>query len=167
MGMVSMSTGENLSASLEDYLEAIFNLSSNGEAARSKDIAESLEVSRASVTGALRSLADKELINYRPYGVVTLTRRGKDVASQVARKHGIIKSFFTEVLGVDSAEAQEAACKTEHALGPTIVGRLLGFMEFVTQNDERSKLAGQFKVFCERNGCDESFYLSATKDFVD
>lgn len=162
-----MAITEKLSASLEDYLEAIYNLSSDGEAARSKDIAQCLEVSRASVTGALRSLADKELVNYKPYGVVTLTRQGKKIAGQVARKHGIIKSFFTEVLGVDSDEAHEAACKTEHALGATIVGRLLGFMEFVTQNDERRELASQFKVFCEQNGYDESFYLSDKWDSVD
>ncbi len=51
---------ENLSASLEDYLEAIYNLSGDSNITRSRDIAEQLGVSRASVTGALRASERKE-----------------------------------------------------------------------------------------------------------
>ena len=54
---------EKLSASLEDYLEVIYNLSKQSRVARSKDIAEALGVSRASVTGALRTLTEKNLVN--------------------------------------------------------------------------------------------------------
>lgn len=69
--------GNKLSASLEDYLEAIFNLAGESNVARSKDIAQSLGVSKASVTGALRVLKEKELANYKPYDFVTLTEVGK------------------------------------------------------------------------------------------
>ena len=64
---------DNLSASLEDYLEAILNLTSESNVARSKDIAKLLSVSRSSVTGALRVLKKKGLANYKPYDYVTLT----------------------------------------------------------------------------------------------
>ena len=67
----------NLSSSLEDYLEAIFNLLKESNIARSKDIAESLGVSRASVTGALRVLKEKGLANYKPYDYITLTETGR------------------------------------------------------------------------------------------
>ena len=66
-----------LSASLEDYVEAIFNLVGESKVARCKDIAQSLGVSRSSVTGALRLLKDKGLANYEPYGYVTLTDDGQ------------------------------------------------------------------------------------------
>jgi DtxR family Mn-dependent transcriptional regulator len=85
-----------LSASLEDYLEAIFNLAGDSDFARSRDIAKSLGVSKASVTGALRALKKKRLINYKPYDYVTLTKAGKVAAVKVARKHEILKSFFAE-----------------------------------------------------------------------
>ena len=52
----------NLSASLEDYLEAIFNLARKTDVARSRDIAEKLDVSKSSVTGALRLLKKKALL---------------------------------------------------------------------------------------------------------
>ncbi len=139
-----------LSASLEDYLEAIFNLSAQGKVARSKDIAEVLEVSRSSVTGALKTLAEKGLVNYKPYGFITLTGIGRDEAQRVARKHNIIKSFFVNVLGVDQNTASKAACRAEHALGPRIVARLLNFIDFVSQNSKNGyDLAREFGRYCD------------------
>ncbi|NLK42576.1 MAG: metal-dependent transcriptional regulator, partial [Planctomycetes bacterium] len=73
---------KQLSASLEDYLEAIYVLLQSGNVARSKDIAEHLQVSAASVTGALRTLAERQLIHYKPYGYITLTDKGQQAASR-------------------------------------------------------------------------------------
>jgi len=148
-------SAENLSSSLEDYLEAIYNLIADGEVARSKDIAELLKVAKSSVTGALRTLAEKKLINYKPYGYVTLTDAGRAAAEKVARRHDIIKSFFVDILGVDDRAAHDAACKAEHALGPDIVRRLLEFTEFVTQdNGGVGDLVRAFKQF--RRGAGQS-----------
>lgn len=138
----------NLSASLEDYLEAIFNLAGKSDVARSKDIAELLGVAKPSVTGALKILAEKGLVNYRPYGYVTLTDSGVAEAARVARKHNIIKSFFVNILGVDAKVAQEAACKAEHALGPAIISRLLDFTDFITRTGGNGyDVADEFKQF--------------------
>ncbi|MHC4534091.1 MAG: metal-dependent transcriptional regulator [Planctomycetota bacterium] len=142
----------NLSASLEDYLEAILNLSSENSFARSKDIAKSLGVSRSSVTGALRVLKKKRLANYKPYDYVTLTESGRAAAVEIARKHKILKSFFMDVLGVDGDVAQQAACKAEHELGPEIIAKLLCFIEFVTQSSKKGfDLADEFQKFCKNN----------------
>ncbi len=70
-------TDNNLSASLEDYLEAIFNIAGSSGVARSKDIAETLGVSCSSVTGAMHLLSKKHLANYKPYDYVTLTEQGR------------------------------------------------------------------------------------------
>ncbi len=137
----------HLSASLEDYLEAILNLSAGEEVARSKDIAVALNVARPSVTGALKMLAKKDLINYKPYGYVTLTPAGMAAAQKVARKHDILKSFFSDVLGLDDAVAQDAACKAEHALESHIVRRLGDFSEFITRMSSGVNVAEQFHRF--------------------
>ncbi len=139
----------NLSASLEDYLEAIFNLARKSNIARSKDIAEILGVSRASVTGALRVLKKKGLANYKPYDYVTLTEPGRAAAAEIAGKHRILKSFFVKVLGVEADLAQQAACRAEHALGPGIITKLMSFIEFVTHSGKNGyDLAEQFQEFC-------------------
>jgi len=146
--LVVVAKSNILSASLEDYLEAIFNLAGKSNVARSKDIAKLLGVAKPSVTGALKNLAKKGLVNYRPYGYVTLTDLGVAEAARVAGKHSIIKSFFVNILGVDAEVAQEAACKAEHALGPAIVSRLLDFTDFITQtNGSGPDLADKFKRF--------------------
>lgn len=149
---------EALSASLEDYLEAIFGLASESNVARSKDIAKLLGVSRSSVTGALQALRKKGLANYKPYDYVTLTEDGRAAAAEIARKHNIIKSFFVSVLGVDKTIAQEPACKAEHVLGPEVIARLLYFIEFVTRSNKNGyDLVAEFKQFCKDKYRDGDF----------
>lgn len=150
-GVVKTGTGQKISASLEDYLEAIFNLADESQGARSKDIAEALSVARSSVTGALQALREKGLANYRPYGCITLTESGQALAAEVVRKHNILKSFFVNVLGVDADAAQQAACKAEHALGPEIIGRLLSFIQYVTESHRNGHdVAEEFRQFHTR-----------------
>ena len=79
-----------LSSSLEDYLEAIFHIVGEKQAARAKDIAKRLKVNNSSVTGALRSLAEKGMINYAPYDVITLTTKGQKLAEDVVRRYQTI-----------------------------------------------------------------------------
>ena len=142
---------DNLSASLEDYLEAILNLTNESSVARSKDIAKLLGVSRSSVTGALRVLKKKGLANYKPYDYVTLTKSGRIAAVEIANKHNILKSFFVNVLGVESDIAQQAACKAEHSLGTGIIEKLLCFIDFVTQSSKNGcDLANEFQKFCNK-----------------
>jgi len=141
---------KQLSASMEDYLEAIFNLAGSSKVARSKDIAKLLGVSRASVTGALRQLKRRGLANYKPYGFITLTEEGKAAAAEVVRRHNILKFFFVNILGLDADTAQQAACRAEHTLGPEVIGRLLSFIEFVTKRGQDGcDLASEFRRFCK------------------
>jgi len=143
---------DNLSASLEDYLEAIYNIAGETDVARSKDIAKMLGVSKSSVTGALRVLKKRGLANYKPYDCITLTAAGQAAAAEIDRKHRVLKSFFIKVLGVKKNVAQEAACRAEHTLGPGIIAKLLSFSEFVTQrNSNGYDLVVEFEKFCKKS----------------
>jgi DtxR family Mn-dependent transcriptional regulator len=126
-----MARAEKLSASLEDYLEAIFWIIQSKGASRAKDIAERLGVKASSVTGALQALKEKKYVNYVPYDIVTLTARGLKIAEKVVRRHQILQEFFVEVLGIDADIADEGACKLEHGIPLPIVEKLVDFMEFV------------------------------------
>jgi DtxR family Mn-dependent transcriptional regulator len=140
----------NLSESLEDYLEAIFFLTRDSDVARSKDIAQKLGVARPSVTGALRILANRGLVNYQPYGFVSLTRIGQAKAAAVAKKHDVIKSFFTDVLGIKAETAAQAACKAEHSIGKHISGKLTAFVEYITLHPNGKNLVSDFRKFEDR-----------------
>ncbi len=94
IGVDIMAKTGKLSASLEDYLEAIFWIAESKGAARAKDIAERLCVKASSVTGALQALKEKKYVNYAPYDVITLTSKGMEVAKKVVRRHQILSDFF-------------------------------------------------------------------------
>lgn len=129
--MMTADVTDVLSASMENYLETIFVLIREYAVARSRDIAERLKVKRSSVTAALQALKDRGLVNHEPYGYVTLTEAGSEVASKVLRRHEALRDFFVNVLSIDGDEADEAACRMEHGISRNIVNRLLDFAEFV------------------------------------
>ena len=116
-----------LTPALEDYLEAIFNLCRFNSAARSRDIAELLNVHKSTVTAALKSLGQMKLINYAPYEAVTLTPEGKRLAEGVAIRHSALRDFFVNVLKVDRSVAESAACGMEHSVPLEIVEKLATF----------------------------------------
>jgi DtxR family Mn-dependent transcriptional regulator len=120
-----------ISSNMEDYLEAIFHISSEKQAARAKDIADRLKVNKSSVTGALRSLSEKGYVNYAPYDIITLTDKGKILAEDVVRRHETLKDFFIKILLLEEEEAEEASCKIEHAISNNILDRIINFVEFV------------------------------------
>ena len=131
-----MTASAHLSESLEDYLEAIFHIAAAKKAARAKDISDRLGVTRASVTGALRVLAEKSLVNYSPYDLVTLTSAGAKAARNVVQRHEALHDFFVTVLGVEELEAERSACRMEHALSPPLLARVAQFVKYVKQKPQ-------------------------------
>jgi DtxR family Mn-dependent transcriptional regulator len=157
--IAGMPKSKRLSASMEDYLEAIYHIVSEKKAARAKDIAVRMAVNSASVTGALRLLADKGHINYAPYDVITLTPEGETLARDIVRRHEILKDFFTKILDVNEQEAEDNACKMEHAISPLIIDRLVRFVEFIQICPRGGEeWIGGFRQFCEKDdalsGCE-------------
>lgn len=149
-----MNTTE-LSASLEDYLETIFFLSREEGRARPKEIASRMKVRAASVTGALKALAEKGLINYEPYASATLTEEGREVAGKIAGKHEALLHFFTQVLGIERSEAEEFACRMEHTIPDHILKRFVGFAEYTEKcpNFNASWTENAEAYFCKAQGC--------------
>jgi len=138
-----------LSASLEDYIEAIYHIISKNEVARGKDIAARLGVSGASVTEALQSLSKKGLINYAPYEVITITAKGRYAAEDVIRRHNALKRFFVDVLAVDNETAEKGACKIEHIAPRIIINRMVDFINYLeTCHNGGHKLIREFTEFC-------------------
>ena len=120
-----------LSESLGDYLESIYHLAQERGVARAKDIAAQMGVRMASVTGALHALAERRLVNYDPYSLITLTPRGERVAKDLVRRHEMLARFFNAVLAIDAKTADRNACHIEHAIEPAVLERLVKFVEFI------------------------------------
>jgi len=150
-----MPSENKLTASQEDYLEAIYNIVADKMAARAKDIAEYLAVRASSVTGALRTLSAMGLVNYAPYDLITLTEKGHTAAEEIVRRHKALENFLVNVLGVDAREADEAACKMEHSVPKAIVERLVKYAEYVDQCPKGGiSWESGFGYYC-KHGCTE------------
>lgn len=106
----------NLTMSNEDYLEAILQLSAHSPQVRSVDVAEHLQVSKASVSKAMGILRNSGMIEQEHYGLITLTPAGKAAATEVLRRHKMLKYFLTHILGVSEEIAETDACQMEHAI---------------------------------------------------
>ena len=126
-----MKQSDKLSSSLEDYLETIHHIEAEKKAARVKDIAGRMDVRSASVTGALRSLAKRGLVNYSPYDIVTLTPEGEAVARKIVRRHGALNNFFRNVLCVEEKVAEDCACRMEHMVSDGVLERFVSLAELL------------------------------------
>ncbi len=122
---------KSLSASMEDYLEAIFWLSRKHGVARVSHIAERVRVGKSSVTAALKHLAEMGHVNYDPYQYISLTGEGEEQARQIVHRHEVLKRFFMEILNIDEELAEESACKMEHSIDEEVLDRLLKYVESV------------------------------------
>ena len=120
---------KELTASLEDYLEVICNYLDKGKSIRAVDISKELNVSRASVTEALKKLALKGYINYDRYDLLSLTDSGKLLAEKIVSKHNILQRFFEEKLGLSSQEASQNACKIEHVISENAFNKIAEYVE--------------------------------------
>ncbi len=127
-------------ASLEDYLEAIYIISlQSGGSVRVTDLASRLKIRKASVSEALTRLSKRGLIKHKRYGMITLTAKGKDVAEKIYRRHMIFCRFLEEVLGVDRETAERDACLIEHAVSRQTLEKIEKFMNQYLMERERSK----------------------------
>ncbi len=142
-----------LSSTMEDYLEAISRLVSREGAAHVKDIAETTSVHMSTVTTALHTLAEKGLVNYRPYEAATLTEEGKKVADRIVGRHEAISDFLSGILLVDEEVAEENACRMEHVLDREVVEHLSLFGRFVKECPRAGEdWLDKFRYFLEHDG---------------
>lgn len=100
----------------EQYLKIIYNLTEEGGAAKTTDIASAMNIAPASVTQMLHKLAEHGYIDHEPYKGVVLRAKGRKIASKIARKHRLLERFLNDLVGVRGKSTHEQACKMEHAL---------------------------------------------------
>ena len=120
-----------LTPTMEDYLEAIYNLAQQKRVVRVRDIAKKLGVKMPTVTNMLKTLSDKGLIDYEKYEYLELTGKGSAAGSDIDQRHQILRKFLTDILKIDFDLADEDACKMEHAVSPITLERFVDFMKFI------------------------------------
>src|SRR2546425_1242743 len=137
-----------LTRSVEDYLKAIYHLSSQGGFAATSDIAAMLEVAPPSVSGMVKRLSETGLIEHVPYRGVQLTSQGRRAALRMIRRHRILELYLTQHLGYDWGSVHAEAERLEHAVSDELIERMasaLGQPQYDPHGDPIPTAAGDIE----------------------
>ncbi|WP_426431754.1 metal-dependent transcriptional regulator [Winogradskyella sp. HB-48] len=122
-----------ITLSEENYLKTIYHLENlEGSAVSTNAIAEKIETKASSVTDMVKKLADKDFVNYKKYQGVSLTKKGKNTALNIIRKHRLWEVFLVDKLNFSWDEVHDVAEQLEHIKSPKLIDELDAFLEYPT-----------------------------------
>ena len=111
--------------SAEDYLEQSLMLLEQKGYARSTDIAIGLNVTKPSVSVAMKKLRENKYITMAEDGPISLTDKGYAIARRIYDRHKMLTKYLVQ-LGVPEKIAREDACKIEHDLSEESFAAICG-----------------------------------------
>lgn len=138
---------QNLSPSMEDYLEMIFRISTDGDNVRIGNLSSRLNVRPSSVTKMVQRLSKEGYLVYQKYGIIQLTPLGLDIGQELLNRHQTLE-LFLHLLGVRENLLNDTE-KIEHSLSSETLGAIYLFVEFMQQHHD---LLEKYYLFCETQG---------------
>ncbi len=113
-----------ISQTEENYLKALYSLIDKKGAATVNDISKMLEIKMPTVTGMVKKLAEKGLVEYTSYKPLRLTVIGQKKAALIVRKHRLTEMFLVEKMGFGWEEVHQIAEQVEHIQSPILFDRM-------------------------------------------
>jgi DtxR family Mn-dependent transcriptional regulator len=139
-----------LSESLEKYLLAIYEIVKANKAARVKDVSNYLKIGGPATSDAVKTLAARKFINYIPYGIITITPKGKKVAEDKLARHKIIANFLEKVLMIEPEMVHTDATVLEYAIPEDVLDKFVKFLTFMENcSYKEPKWFESFKQYME------------------
>ncbi|MCA9084659.1 MAG: manganese-binding transcriptional regulator MntR [Planctomycetaceae bacterium] len=106
----------------EDYVEAVAEILSQNGVCRVTDLAKRFGVTHVTVTRIVSRLQSEDLLHTEPYRPITLTARGRRLATQSRQRHEIVYQFLLAI-GIDERTAAIDAEGIEHHVSPQTLDR--------------------------------------------
>jgi DtxR family Mn-dependent transcriptional regulator len=97
---------------------------------KTSSLAKFMGVSPASVSEMLSRLSEKGIVDYTPYGGVSLTEKGWRQVIKLTRRHRLWEVFLNRHLGIGWEEVYEEACELEHNTSDTVAEKLAQFLDY-------------------------------------
>ncbi len=120
-----MKTDEPLSATVEEYLETIYNMNMEDEVVIGARLAEKFRVAPPSVTEMLKRLVRDGYVEMDQKRQVKLTETGNQAAEAVLRRHRLTERFLVDMLGMQWHQVHEEACRLEHFISGAVEARVV------------------------------------------
>src|SRR5574338_586646 len=114
---------EKISATIEDYLGAIYILEQDSQPVLGTRLAELIGVTPPTVTNTLKRMARDGLVTIDPSRGPRLTGRGNQAARSVLRKHMLAEWLLSRM--VSWANVHKEAHELEHAISSEVEAALL------------------------------------------
>jgi len=114
----------------ENYLKAIYKLTSLKGEANVNDISKQLEIKMPTVNSMIKRLAEKKLVIYESYKPLKLTADGQKYAALIIRKHRLTEMYLVEKMGFGWENVHDIAEQIEHIQAPEFfekMDELLGY----------------------------------------
>src|SRR5207247_9791250 len=121
----AMKLEEPLSATVEEYLEAAYNMSMEDEWVIGVRLAEKFGLAPPTVTEMLKRLVRDGYITMDNKRQVTLTEAGIQAAEAVLRRHRLTERFLVDMLGMQWHQVHEEACRLEHFISGAVEDRVI------------------------------------------
>jgi DtxR family Mn-dependent transcriptional regulator len=120
-----MKTEEPLSATVEEYLETIYNMAMEDEVVIGARLAEKFRVAPPTLTEMLKRLVRDGYVEMDIKRQVTLTESGNQAAEAVLRRHRLTERFLVDMLGMQWHQVHEEACRLEHFISGAVEARVI------------------------------------------
>ncbi|HRK54466.1 MAG TPA: metal-dependent transcriptional regulator [Cyclobacteriaceae bacterium] len=114
----------------ENYLKALLALSVTSDEVSVNDLAKHLAIKMPTVTSMMKKLAAKRLVQYESYKPIKLTKKGRQEAAGIVRKHRLTEMFLVDKMGFGWEQVHDIAEQIEHIKSPAFFDKmdeLLGF----------------------------------------
>lgn len=143
---------KELTESLEKYLLAIYEIVKVNQAARVKDVSNYLKIGGPATSDAVKTLAKRGFINYVPYGIITITKKGQARAEEKIYRHKTISHFLEQVLMVDSEKVSQSATQVEYAMSEDVLNKFVSFLTFMDKcSCKEPKWVNSYKFFAKND----------------
>jgi len=113
-----------MTVSKEDYLKAIAEAESEGDAVIAATLARWLSISPPAVTAGLQRLRRDGLVRKEQGGRLLLTHQGRAIAEKIRVRHNLIERMLNEVFGMEWYKVHDEAERLEHAVSQEFEERL-------------------------------------------
>ena len=115
---------ERPTATVEDYLQEIYNLLEDGRTVIGARLAERIGVSAPTASATIQRMQRDGLIVADDHHDIHLTDKGREAAESIKRRHYLTERLLVDILGMDWAAAHEEAHLIEHAVSPRVEERI-------------------------------------------
>ena len=132
-----------LTSSMEDYLEMIYRMCLKEGYVRINQLALKLNVRPSSTTKIVQRLGELSLVDYKRYGIIKLTDKGKELGEYLLKRHEIIQEFLKN-LGIKETLLRDTEL-IEHDVSMNALNNMYIFNIFFSENPEIKKKYDKFR----------------------